>query len=350
MKEECQKKPRKYRQLTQSDRDRIAILLAIGFSVKDTALIIEFHQSTIYRELERNRNLYDEYLPSEAHDLAKKRKSNSNKGARILCKYLWEAVEFLLKKGWSPNCIAGTLKNQRAYFMAVIPRDLADKLLDSTVSHETIYKYIYDCKPELYRQLKRKRKTRQNRAQYANAKSQNIVNRVDIGERPDEANQRSEFGHFEADTMVSRQSKEAIAVVIDRRYRFVFIRRLTFKGKEPMKNAIVSCLKPFQYMRNCLKTITYDNGTENMSHCEVNAILGTDSYFARPYRSCDKGSVEQVIGLIRQYLPKKTDFSLISQERLDEIARTINERPRKCLGYKSPLQCMLEHFGFALQP
>jgi len=350
MQQPCPKKELKYRQLTLKDREEIALLAAQGSSNKEISQAIGFHISTIYRESKRNRDDEAKYYPSQAHAAANARKSNASKGARILCHHFWAAVVFLLKRGMSPNCISGTLKHQPDYILALLPEKLAKYFKPANVSHETIYSYIYRYWPELYKYLARKRKARRCRLQYAKAKSTKIPDRVGIEQRGADANQRMEFGHFEVDTIVSRKSKEALAVIVDRCYRFVFIRKLPFKGKEPLKNSVIGALKAFLYIPNSLKTLTYDNGTENAAHMDVNRVLGTKSFFARPYRSCDKGSIEQINGLIRRFLPKKTNFALIEQQQLDEIAQQLNERPRKCLGYKSPLQSVLEHFGFALQP
>ena len=158
--------------------------------------------------------------------------------------------------------------------------------------------------------------------------------RTPIKDRPLAANLRTEPGHWEADTAVSRQSKAAIAIVIERTSRLVKIRHMLSKSAHHMEQALISSLAdiPPQFR----KSITYDNGTENTRHQTVNKALNTLSFFCEPYHSWEKGSVEQVIGLIRRTYPKKTDWALISQSDLDIIQHKLNHRPRKCLNFLSP--------------
>jgi IS30 family transposase len=142
------------------------------------------------------------------------------------------------------------------------------------------------------------------------------------------------LGHWEADTAVSRQSKGAIAVLIERQTRLVKIYKLPAKSALNMQDALVHSLQDLP--QSLRKSITYDNGTENVRHVAVNEVLGTNSFFCQPYHSWEKGSVENVIGLIRRTYPKKTDWNLISQSDLDTIQFTLNHRPKKCLNFLSP--------------
>lgn len=114
-----------------------------------------------------------------------------------------------------------------------------------------------------------------------------------------------------------------------------------------MSRALIKSWSPLHFSK-LLKTITYDNGKENFKHQKTNEILASRAFFARPYRSCDKGGIEQCIGLVRRFLPKKTDFALISQNKLNIISQLLNSRPRKCLGFRSPLEALALHFGVAL--
>jgi IS30 family transposase len=157
-----------------------------------------------------------------------------------------------------------------------------------------------------------------------------------IDKRPDYINLRSEIGHWEIDTAISRKSKAAIMVLVERRTRFVIIKKLLAKTAYCMHNATVKSLRNFP--SRIRRSITYDNGTENTLHEYTNNVLGTESYFCNPYHSWEKGTVENVIGIIRRFYPKKTDWNNISQWDLNKVARFINNRPMKLLGFKSPYQ------------
>jgi IS30 family transposase len=157
-----------------------------------------------------------------------------------------------------------------------------------------------------------------------------------IDQRPQAIATRNDAGHWEADTAISRQSKAAIMAIVERKSRFIIVKKVKAKTAEYMHLAIVTCLTLFPHWLR--KTITYDNGTENAYHEKTNKALKTKSYFCNPYHSWEKGSIENRIGIIRQYFPKKTNWALIPQNKLDSIAHKINSRPMKCLGFKSPYE------------
>ena len=157
-----------------------------------------------------------------------------------------------------------------------------------------------------------------------------------IDKRPDYINLRSGIGHWEIDTVISRKSKAAIMVLVERRTRYVIIKKLFAKTAYNMHNATVKSLK--KYPSKIIQSLTYDNGTENAFHEFTNYTLGTESYFCNPYHSWEKGTVENIIGIIRRFYPKKTDWKNISQWDLNKVARFINNRPMKLLGFKTPYQ------------
>jgi IS30 family transposase len=138
------------------------------------------------------------------------------------------------------------------------------------------------------------------------------------------------------DTAISRISKAAIMVLVERRTRYVIIKKLIAKTAYHVHNAAVKSLK--DYPPKLRQSITYDNGTENSLHELTNKVLRTQSYFCNPYHSWEKGSVENVIGIIRRFYPKKTDWNNVSQWDLNKVARSINNRPMKLLGFKTPYQ------------
>ena len=145
-------------------------------------------------------------------------------------------------------------------------------------------------------------------------------------------NNRERFGDFEVDTVISAKGgKSCIAVAVERKSRYYILRKILDKSATSMNNALIDMLK-----NTIVKTITYDNGSENMKHEKLNKLLGCQSYFCRPYCSADKGSIENRNKILRQFLPKKTNFDLISQHQIDIIRNKINNRPMKVLNWNTP--------------
>lgn len=177
-----------------------------------------------------------------------------------------------------------------------------------------------------------------------------IQNRIDIDFRPQKANERKETGHFEADCIVSKKgSKSALLVVVDRKTRLARIKKLIQKTSEQATSAITVALKSFNIIH--LNTITYDNGSEFAGHQEINKKFkkhGLKSYFCKPYQSWEKGTVENINGLIRWFFPKNTDFDKITDEEIKYVENWLNNRPMRIHGYLSPLEYFENLKGVAL--
>lgn len=226
-----------------------------------------------------------------------------------------------LRKGWSPEQIAGVLA--------------LDKSMPS-ISHEAIYQWVYSDASELTIYLRRKNRRRLKKRFSRKRKKQMIPAWVSLSERSDAANQRKEAGHWETDLIVSNASKAALNVTIERISRKVCISLVPNRSSKESFQAIVSRLKRFP--SHMLRSLTYDNGVENMQHQRVNLALGTQSFFCAPYHSWEKGTVENINGLIREYVPKGSDIALLTIKQVEKIERKLNNRPRKCLGFKTPEQ------------
>lgn len=317
---------KQYKQLTSDERDLIAVHKANGFSVSDIARMLNRNKSTVSRELTRNRSKSTKvYLSNQAHKRAQNRKIQAATKDELKCHKIRNFVKNKLQEGWSPEIIAGTLASDPSYLK---------------ISHESIYLYIYKKRPDLVQYLARSHKKRFKRIPKTNKKNNRIPNRIFINQRPDEINNRTEFGHWESDTVVSRQSTATLAVSIERISKLVKIKKIKRNKAEIFSKAIVRHMKPLP--SSSRRSITYDNGSENALHEFINNQLNTDSYFCNPYHSWEKGSVENVIGLIRRFFPKKTDFAKITHKRVKEVELLLNHRPRKCLGFKTPNQAFLE--------
>jgi transposase, IS30 family len=325
---------RTYNQLTLVDRERIGIYVVMGKSARDIAKILGRSHTTISREIRRNNKavpMMVGYVGCKAHEATKERKSGARR-PRLKDPRVSGYVKEHLKLGWSPEQIANTVPQ-------CIP--------GIKVSHEAIYQYIYTDYREGIGYLARRHKQRYRKTYSRKRQTSVIPNRISIGQRPVKVNQRKIFGHWEADSIVSSHSAAAINVLLERKSRLVKLRYLEATKAYLTCDAICSSLAPLPSKARL--SITYDNGFENSKHELTNAILQTESYFCEPYHSWEKGSIENANGLIRRFIPKKTDLSKITQDQLNYIEFLLNNRPRKCLKYKTPAEVFLKFSG-ALHP
>ena len=277
------------------------------------------HYSVLSRELKRN-GPRGQYLPHKAQGRAQVRRHTAHKRKRLKTYALRHDIEALLMNGWSPELAAGWLNRKSG---------------GKVISHESIYRWIYNEAPHLVYYLVRGHKKRYPK-RHGKSGQMRIPSRVSIAERPQEINARTEAGHWEDDLMVSSRSVAALQVCVERVARLTRIKRIADKSACASRAAMEWMLKA--YPARLRRSITYDNGLENVEHCQLNAVLGTKSYFCEPYHSWEKGTVENTNGLIRRFLPKGTDFAKISDEQVQEIEDWLNNRPRKCLGYRTPAE------------
>jgi len=317
---------RKYKHLTSEERDIISVLHAQRISQEDISKMIGRSKSTVSRELRRNRSpIYNAYLSHKAHQRSKQRKQFSGKRQRLKNSTIHTYVITKLKTGWSPEQIAGRLPIDRP---------------GNNISHEAIYQYIYDKQTrkqhDLIPYLARSHKKRYKSGHSRKHTKSHIPYRLCIDKRPKYIQKRIQPGHWEVDSMVSRQSKSAIAVMVERKSRIILLEKLMRKTSQLFSQAVNYRL--INYPKHLRRTITYDNGSENVDHHKINKLLETKSYFCNPYHSWEKGSVENSVGLVRRFLPKKTDFAILSTQEITQIENLLNNRPRKCLNFRTPLE------------
>ncbi len=308
-----------YRRITREDRLQIKAYLDAGLSDSVIADKLGFHRTSISREINRNTGGRG-YRPSQAQHKAEERQSWRKKPRKLTDK-MRSRVTVLLKKRWSPEQISNRI------------------LLESgaTVSHETIYQMAYDDYKNggsLYENLrfshrKRKprfpRKSKDRRGVIQNAKS--------IEERGAGANNRSRVGHWERDLMLGANRTTSVLVFVDRKNRYVRL------GKLDKKTADLTLEKSLELMQDMeVKSITNDRGLEFAEHTELSNQLGVPVYFCHPYTSSERGSVENRIGVLRQYLPKGTCLKNLTDKKLMEIEDQINSRPMRCLDWKTPYE------------
>ena len=310
----------KYTQLTLSKRYHISALNKQGYSQKSIAQELEVHPSTICRELRRNRDIVRGYNAELAQ--IKSTKVEMQKKKRFsLTKAIEKYIRAKLKQDWSPEQIAGRMK------------------LDTGVSivHETIYRYIYTNKKnggKLYTYLRHKNKKYHHRSNDYRSRG-TIIDRVMIDKRPKIVEKKSRIGDWEIDTVVGKDHKGFLVTVVDRKSKFALIKNVTSKHAEVVTQALIEMITP---LKGITHTITSDNGKEFAYHKQVSAALDTNFYFANPYHSWERGLNEHINGLIRQYLPKKSEFLHVSKEEIIMIQNRLNHRPRKVLNYKTPYE------------
>lgn len=314
-----------YVHLTEAERELIASMHWEGKGPSEIARTIGRDKGTISRELRRNASgEYSCYTPCQAQKRSEQRKLTARHSRPLLkSKKIQHYVRQKLKLNWSPEIIAGRLrKNGQA------------------ISHEAIYQFIYHRdtpdREQLISQLCRAHRKRCIKGKGRKVRKTKIPNRVSIDARPKAADHRKQVGHWEGDTLISRKSKAALHSMTERVTRLLRLSKLKSKSAAETNKAVAKALKRFP--PKAKRTLTLDNGTENASHEELTEMLGIKCYFADPYAAWQRGSNEQINGLIRRYLPKGTDFSKIDKDQIKKIEKLINNRPRKCLGFKTPLE------------
>ena len=324
MKSELPESRKSYNHFSSEEREYIAIELAKGKSQKEISIGLNRNPSSVSREIHRNGTLmHREYRASRAQSHSDRRKKLSHAKERLNNIQIREYLEKKLRIGWSPEQITGRI---------------GEDIPGAKTNYETIYLYIYNDAPHLIFHLPRGHRKRQKRGKNKGKRMCKIPNRTSIDERPEEINNRSSVGHWEADSVISKQSKESLIVIRERKLQITLIEKVKNRTAEKVKKAVVKRLE--RLPPHLRKSITFDNGTENALHEEIAFELQLKIYFCHPYHSWEKGSVENTNGLIRRFLPKKTDFSLISEAEIKKIENALNNRPRKSLNFSTPLELL----------
>lgn len=312
---------RKYKHLSQVERDQIALLRAQKWTFEAIGEKLGRNKSTVSREHNRNRESDGSYLPSCAQTSASERKKAAGKRASK-CEPYAQAIHDHLREGWTPAQIAGHLTRYTRGF---------------SVCHETVYEYIYQYQIQWALMLPRKHRPRWTKGMgKKHTKREMIPNRVSILERAESINNKSVFGHWEGDSIVCSQSTVSLNVLVERQTQYVRISRVENRGPGATRDAMIASLSSYEVIARL--SVTLDNGIEFKWHEEVKEALKLDTYFCQPYHSWEKGLVEQVNGLIRRYLPKKTDLSQVSEKEIRAIEYLLNSRPRKLLKWRTPAE------------
>jgi len=313
--------------LTYLDRQVIEHYHRRGFKIRAIARKINKDHSVVVRELQRNRSPHLPYQAKVAQKLAENRARKTNKKKLEKDERLKDYVVEKLHLDWSPEQISGRLKRQPPV-----------KLQGQSVSPETIYQYIYEEAPWLYHKLRKAHSDRWKKWGRKKQKRENIPEKVSIHDRPKVIEERAEFGHLESDSMVGKNHKQGLSVQFERVSKYVCLQPIENFTAEETKDAINTTIANLP--DDFVKSITFDNGTENTKHTEIRDEYSIATFFCDPYSAWQKGGVENSIGLVRQYLPKKTDLATVPLRKLYWIEHQLNTRPRKALNFKTPKEAL----------
>lgn len=310
---------------TVEQRYKLEVLLQQNVRKAEIAIELEKDLSSIYREINRNSDVRNAVYKS---DLANRKCSKRHKEKTKNQCFNLEVKNYvhdLLEADLSPEQIVG--------------KSIKDGT--SCVSHETIYKYIWNDKKkggDLYTHLRTQGKTYRKRGASKDKRGQ-IVGRTGIENRPKEVQEKQRFGDLEIDLVIGKDHKGALLTINDRATGMLQMKKIESKDAEIVKNATIELLqnwKPF------LQTITSDNGKEFAKHQTIAVELEIDYYFANPYCSWERGANENLNGLVRQYFKKGSDFSLITDEQVERVVDKLNNRPRKRHQFYSPNEVYLQ--------
>ena len=321
-----------YKHFTIEEREKLQLMWWERQSIRAMARALKRSPSSISRELKRNfppeRKVY---APRLAHERALRKRKNRGREDRLKNNDIREYVIKHLKRRWSPEQIAARMRI-----------DIGER-----ISHEAIYQYVYaqihregwgylrpgheDLRLYLRRRQKRRLKKGARRCQRVFKPKG-----ASIDERPDVVTERIRIGDWEGDTVESSDHKPGINTLVERATGLLYITKLRDRTSRTTTDAVISRLYALPWKAR--RTLTLDNGPENQDWQTLEAQAGLRCYFAHPYRSCERGTNENTNGLIRDYFPKKTDFTTIPDEAISFVEKELNARPRKRLGYLTPLE------------
>lgn len=313
-----------HKHFTPEQRNELAALLRARVKKKNIAKQLRKDRTTIWRERKRGSGFNSRYYVLKSKRLAKEKRIKANarfrkiENDRFLRKYIIKK----LKKYWSPEQIAGRWNKRHKR---------------KCIGKDTIYKFVYGKKKDLVKYLRcQKGKYRRRYGTRIREKQREALKKRRIDGRPEIINQRARIGDWEGDTIIGKDKKPAILTHIERKSGLVLGDKLERATAEAVKQKTVERFK--RISRDKKYTITYDNGSAFSEHDTTERQTGLTIYFAYPYHSWERGTNENVNGLLRQFFPKKTIFATITQKDIQKAVRLLNNRPRKRLNYSTPYE------------
>lgn len=318
-----------YKHLTITERENLLELRAKGMNITQISNILGRSKSTISRELKRN-STGKGYSPSAATSKYRTRRKNCGKKAILRDNQkILKIRELIIQEQWSPEQISNRLKMEKGFLISYVTiyRAIKNGLLNLQGEHKS------EGKHPIERKLRRKGKKGFKDERRGKIKISNPIE-----ERPLSSTNRSRYGHWEADTVCGKKSKACIVTLVDRKSRFLLSCKCEKQLDRYVKEALVKLLSPY-VSTNKLRSITPDRGKEFTSHAWVSEQLNqTPFYFANAHSPWERGTNENTNGLIREYIPKRTDIGQFTEEDISAVVNKLNMRPRKCLGWKTPFE------------
>lgn len=311
-----------YHHLSAAERKTIMYCSQYGLSLREIGRRLRRSHTTISRELKRNQRVCGGYWDEAAEYFATVRRHTPRPAKRRDCRPLYDYVERRLKRRWSPETICGRLSTDYPALQ---------------LSPECIYQWVFENAKSggnWYTYLARHHKRRKPQCRAARACRGVIKNRVDISERPSIVESRGRIGDWEGDTIAGRQGTGLIATYVERKTGKLIATKLDTKRADELA---LRSAEIFQLIPKAQRvTLTCDNGKEFANHQKLSHLTGLDIYFAKPYSPWQRGCNENINGLLRQYFPKGSDFSKVTDEQLDQVVKSLNNRPRKRFNYRTP--------------
>lgn len=330
--------------LSYYERQIIETRLRGKWKIRQIARHLNRSPSIISREVKRNIHPLGKYLADYAQGLAEKRTHITNKRKLDTDSKLSFYVRKKLEKDWSPEQIAGRLKEHSP-----------DSLQGSKISHESIYQYIYNSPygNHLYHYLRRKNVPRRQKRYARKPQKSFIPERISIHDRPEMINNRERFGDWESDSIIFKKHKSALSVQHERKSLLVRLHKVADHSSEETLEALRATIESLP-TKDLALSFTFDNGGEGAKHIKVRDEYGVSTYFCDTYKSWQKGGVENSNGLIRQYLPRSINLDSMADKDIYEIQEKLNDRPRKKLGFSTPNEIinsfLLKQQSVALNP
>ena len=321
---------KRYAQLTIEERVEIYRLHADGKSRRAIGALLGRSAATFSRELRRNslktRAWGGGYAPVRAQSLAERRRQRGRPHKLTADPELQALVRESLREGWSPEQIAGRLRRLHGR---------------SGISHESIYRFVYhrSAQKDYWHRLLPRRKSRRGRLGTRGGSSVlHLQHRVPIHDRPAQAEDRSQPGHWEADLMLFRKYGQAVLVAHERSSRHLRLTRQPNKAAQPVLESLLRLLEPLPPALR--RSLTLDNGTEFAAHYLLTQRLGLPTFFCDAHKPWQKGGIENAIGRMRRHLPRKTDLATLPAEQLFACVQRYNNTPRKCLRFLTPNEAL----------
>lgn len=327
--------------LTTDERYTITHLYMAGHTPAEIGRRLGRDRGTIGREIDRNPDPMGGYHYASAQQQADARRSAASKRYKLDTpgSIAGKAVRSGLKQRWSPEQIVGRLKSDH-------PDDDA-----AWISHEAIYQWVYreaQAGHAFYQRLRRPRKGRRYRIPGDRKAKRGVMpGRVGIEERPDVVDERGRFGDWESDTVEGAKGRGLVVTHVERKSRYTLLGKLADKKAVTLSRATRVMMKGLP--KKLRRTMTPDNGKEFADFKTIERELGLTVYFANPHSPWERGLNENTNGLLRDWLPKGSDFKKVTNAKLAQIQKMLNNRPRKCLNYRTPLEVLNALPGVALR-